>query len=500
MFDFKGLIDALRWRTRTETAEPSMATRLLAELPRTDTLRALTEIVKAVAALNRNARVGLKDRYRSVQSYDDKARPLIRELVAVYHGETEIDGIAPRQVLPSLLACWQELASAYKLCLKQHAQQPAPRFAGEAELITLRALAYYAEQARWAYLRYFEPDARIWRSLNRLYLIADSAGFAHKPQTRYPGEAAGSIHSHYLQAILLKLAEPDRRRPEDIRFIKSQLPDWLAHVRLEKVIRMREQSFAVNLDDSKPPVKLRRNMVGERYRYLDTEALAAQLALQIHPQTSASTDAAALLRQQLLEDLAYVFSRAGQQRARRSERRSKGLAVAVASGLPQISRALQRHAGEHEWQSWTLSDESANGVGAYYQTRFDDRLQVGEVLLLRLDQHCSLHVVRRLHKRRDGTVKVGAERLAPQVQLVHIDGVRGSGLGLFCPETSQTPRLLLLEARHFQAGHDYLLSAGAQRFRIHLAEALERLPGYVLCPFRVLEKQPAPARAEVHSK
>ncbi|WP_374536529.1 hypothetical protein [Chitinimonas taiwanensis] len=491
MFDFKGLIDALLRRARAEEDSGPSLTRLMVDLPRDESLRALTEIVKAVAALNRNPKVGLKERHRAVQGFDDKARPLMHTLVAVYRGEIEIEGIAARQVLPSLMACWQELASAYKLCLKQHAQQPAARFAGEAELITLRALAYYTEQARWTYLRNFEPEARIWRNLNRLYLIADSAGFAHKPLQRYPHEMPSQISSYYLHIVLLKLAEPERRNPEALHYLDSMLPEWLKLLRLEKVIRVREQSFAINLDDTKPPMKLRRNMVGERYRYLDTEPLATHLReMSPHPLDGPALEPLALsLRQQLLNDLAIVYSRAGQSRARRNERRAKDSPVPIALGLAQIARALQRNASAAEWESWSLCDESHCGIGAHYRARYDDRLAVGELLVMRHEQQVGLYVVRRLHKQRDGQVRVGAERICPQVQLVRLQHGDDKALALFCADSQFGGRILLLDHGLYHEGDEALLQAGPQQFRIQYGPALERLPAQLLCPFKVLEKR-----------
>ncbi|PHV12586.1 hypothetical protein [Chitinimonas sp. BJB300] len=496
MFDIKGLIDALRRRAHDDEDAGPSATKLMAELPRDQTLLALTEIVKAVAELNRNAKVGLKERFRSVQSLDDKARPLMALLIGVYQGKATIEGIPPRQVLPSLIACWQELASAYKLCLKQHAQQPAARFASESELITLRAIAYYAEQARWAYLRHYEPELRIWRNLNHLFLIADSSDFSHKEIARYPEEAPCPIVNYYLLIVLFKLAEPERRRTEDLAFLNQILPRCVNLVRPEKIIRIREQNYAVNLDDTLPPVKLRRNMVGERYRYFDTEALATHFhSLSPHPLDSAALNPIDLaLREKLLADLAVVYSRAGQTRSRRSERRTREAPASVALGLKQIAHALQSNATEAEWETWTLGDESSNGIGLHYRPGFDDHLEIGEVLLLRQDGHIGLTFVRRMVKHRDGQIQVGAEKIAPQAQLVILqaNGQPNPAWALYCPESPHNSRMLLLDSDLYHRHNEYTLSAGQQKFRVKLGPAQERLPKYVFVTFQVLEKSNDP--------
>ncbi|GAB3244167.1 hypothetical protein [Chitinimonas naiadis] len=494
MFDFKGLIDALMRRAREEENSGPSATQLLINLPRDETLTVLTEIIKALAALNRNPRTGLKERYRAVQGFDEKARPLAAVLVRAFRGEEPIEGLSPRQILPSLLACWRELASAYKLCLKQHAQAPSPRFAAEAELITLRAVNYYAEQAKWAYLRYFEAEPRLWRSLNRLYQIAEAAGFAQKSMHAYPHSPPTSVSQAYRHALLLKLAEPERRRLEDIWLLDRQLNDWQAQVSLEKVIRPRDQTFAVNLDEPKPPMKLRRNMVGERYRYLDTEPLSATLTELANGASRgvlpASFDPCCSQQEQdnltrLLQDLALVFSRAGQARSRRNERRHRDKEATTAIGLQRIARALNGSAAD--WEPWMVADESASGLGAHYKAQFDDRLSIGELLAFKEESGAWLAVVRRLSKTREGQVKVGAERLASQPISVSLVAQDVNTVALYCAE-SPHGRMLLMPAALYETGREYQLVAGSKRFSIKLGSILEALPEYTISSFNVIGK------------
>jgi hypothetical protein len=497
MFDFKGLIDILLRRAREEQhyTGPS-ATQLMSSMPRSETLIALTEIVKAVAALNRDPKIALRERYRAVLDFDEKARPLIETLVAIYRGHEHIDGMSPRQVLPSLLACWQELAAAYKLCLKQHAQRPSSRFAEHAELVTLRAVGYYIQQAKWAYIRYFDTDTKVWRNLNRLYQIADAANFVGKPIVCYPGEAPSSVSEHYLRAALLRLCEPDRRRPEDIWLID----DWLAHVqsrvKIDKVFRAREQSFAINLDDARPPMKLRRNMVGERYRYLSTEGLSLhlrELAQGAHRGQFPSyfgkvSESDQATYAHILADLAIVFSRAGQERTRRSERKTSQREVWAAPGLTVMLPLLR---GERtDWTNWTLLDESVNGLGANYRASYDDRLQVGEIIALReADGGTWLSVVRRLSKSRDNQVRVGAERLSAQPVAVDLDEGSKRVQALFCQDTGHGERALLMQRTDWHANAEHTLLAAGKRYSIRLGNLLEEMPDYVLTAFAVIARE-----------
>ena len=494
MFDFKALIDALRGRAREDNYTGPSVTRLMADLPRNEWLLGLTEIVKGLAALNRDSKVALRERYRAVQDFDDKARPLIHTLLDVYLGHEKLEGLTPRHVMPSLVSSAQELANAYKLCLKQHAQAPSSRFADQAELITLRGISYYALQAKWAYLRYFEPDIKVWRNLNRLYHIADSANFANKPIVRYEGEPATTVGEQYLRAALLKLAEPERRRPVDVWQIEEWLRTVSHRIKIERAIRAREQTFGINLDESRPPMKLRRNMIGERYRYLATETLSelfAETAKTIetgapNPLPTSHLDTAHAVR--LLHDLATVYSRAGQARVRRSERTTVQRQVLTAVGLEHALELITGNEGDA--QPWALIDESAGGMGAEYKARHDERLDVGELFAIRDPEgRVALHVVRRLCKTREGLVRVGSERIATQPVVITLEHGGAVSRALFCNETSYGSRALVINGFAWTPQDDVTLTAGGRRYGVQLGPEIDQFADYQLIGFSVREKR-----------
>ncbi|MFC4159314.1 hypothetical protein [Chitinimonas lacunae] len=513
MFDFKGLIDALKRRARDEAPGGPSATRMMADLPRNEALQALVEIVRELAELNRNPKVSLKERIRTVLYFDDKAQPVTRLLTRVYREIEHIEGVSPRQVLPGLLACWQEMAAAYKLCLKQHAEAPSRQFIPQAELATLRALYYYSLQAKWAYLRYFEVDPRVWRNMHRLYQVAESGGFLDAPIQRFPDEPFDvTVRHSYLRTMLLWLTDPDRRRPEQIWLIDDWLIGWTDRIKIEKVIRPRDQLFAINLDDTKPPIKLRRNMVGERYRYFTTEGLSAHLAQlakdayqgQFAPELGDLPPGQEIAVAQLLADLAELWSREGQMRSRRHERSGASQrTVEVVHGLGSISRLFDSHTIElregsgqstPEFEEWAVDDESAVGWGANYKARFDDHLTVGELIAMKPEpgHKLSVGIVRRVNKTRENRVKVGVEKFGGQPVVVVLEAPdQPTVVALYSADAPQAQgqRCLLVSRDCYAPQRDLTLIAGHKRYRIRLGPPLEELPEYTLCGFSVLEKQ-----------
>lgn len=512
MFDFKSLIDTLRRRSTGEISILSSPTKILGQLAPSEVLAALAEIVREVAAVNHDPKLKIKERFRSLLYFDEKVQTLADLMIVVFRGDQVVEGVSPRHVLPTLLACWQEMATAYKTSLKQYYEAPNRQLAAQAEIATVRALEYYSRQATWAYLRYHDTEPRVWRNLHQMYQIAENAGFADKPiQWCSKDTESASPSEIYLRAVLLYLAEPARRLPQQIWQLSEWMKHWTNELKVEINLRPREQMYAVNVDEPRPPMRMRRNMVGERYRYFDTSRLAARLAIEgkqaragdfsptLGPINANQMGATA----QLLLDLSLIWSREGQARRRRYERIGTGRSAEVVQGLQDIAKLLIGFAQVNldatikpfmgvELVEWTLEDESQIGVGANYRAHYDDRLSVGELVAIRDDaaKRPTIGIVRRLHKTRDNRVRAGIEKLGTQPSLVTIHKDDRIYPALFSQDAPQATgqRGLLLGNHLYGENREFTMTASNKSYRIRLGEALESLPHYTLCSFWVVEK------------
>ncbi|MBV1776692.1 hypothetical protein KSF73_13325 [Burkholderiaceae bacterium DAT-1] len=511
MIDFKSLIDTLLRRGREEEdlgINTSSATLMLAELPRNESLQALSEIIQAIAELNRNGKVGLKERVRTVILMDDKAQPIAQLLTAVYRGTEIIESLTPRHVLPVLQSFYQELGVAYKLCIKQHEIAPMPAFAPHVELASLRTAEYYARQGLWSFVRYFQADRSIWRNLNRLYGNAESGGFQHKILQLHPSDARqDSLAGIYKRALLLRLAEPERRLPDHVWMLDRSLQTWSDLVSIDLQVRPRHHAFAVNIDSDQPAAQFRRNMVGPTYRYLDTSPLIAQLGSVIQvlengqdsPDLGNVPDGEKSQVIAMLKDLMHIWSRDGGARTRLHERTLTSRHTIAAYGLLNVSHLLGQTSINGalrdgvEQGEWHVEDESTSGLGVSYRDRFDDRLCVGEIVAMRDTEHprAAIGIVRRIVKSRDGKVRIGVEKLGAQTSLVALLDGELTLPALFSQEAPQAngERCLILPVAHHAVGRAFILSAGSHRYQIVLGKTFQSLPGVVLSAFTVTGKQ-----------
>ncbi|WP_028449631.1 hypothetical protein [Chitinibacter tainanensis] len=503
MFDFKSLIGALFGKREQEGVHNlKSATIMMQELPESDILQAQIEIVKALKQLNGNAKISAKERFKTVPYLDEKARSLQNHLVEIYQGKALDDGAKPKQVLPTLLAFWNDMGDAYRYCVKQ-ASQGVPRgMEKELQIFTLRGLMYFVEQARWALLRYMEVDSRTWRNINRLYLYAEQQGFATTPLQPYPESEITDIRREYMILLMLALAHPEKMQPAQIELVSQWLHRWASRLDLETQIKPNRQLFAINVAGSTPPKRLRRDMVGENWRYWFTETLVLHIKETIEKLNQGETaqqlglpeESGSPANLDLMQLLINLWSRDTPAPVRKSERRSTQKSINVTRGLDDVITHLRGQPASGKVERWTIENESATGLGATYQTERDEPLQVGEIV--GMDgvgmSPVAVGIVRRITRNGDGQVHVGIETVSQTPIVVELTPLLGnrSFQGVYSPENTaiNQHRFLVLPQAFFADNREFRLAAQGKTYRIRLSPALEHTANASLANFAVLEK------------
>jgi len=263
MFDFKGLINALLRKTTDDPlGDLKSATIWVQELPQNDIHQAQQEIVKALSGLNRNPETSLKERVRVLLYLDEKSSSLQESLCREYLAAVDDPGNATRQLLPTILQFWEEMGSGYEQCIRTFAQNPGgARIREQLPLLTAKALHFHAMQAKWSHMRYLPVEAHVWRRLHRLYLFAEQEKIDCVPVKLRPQREDTSCASEYLQPMMLHLANPASLHPNQIESVDLWLDSWAKSLVIEADFRPHRQLYAVNLGDTKPARKLRRNML-----------------------------------------------------------------------------------------------------------------------------------------------------------------------------------------------------------------------------------------------
>jgi len=542
MFDFKGFIGAVLHRGSDDpVADLRSATIWVQELPHKDVRRAQSEIVKTLSAMNQKSAKSLKERIKVLLYLDEKASSLQEILCSEYLPNIDRPDSGEKSSLPTILGFWEEMATAYNLCVRAFAKNPSSNLWEQIPLITARALHYYAMQAKWSHLRYLPVDTQVWRNLHRLHLFAERENFEKTPVRLYPGQDETSCTAEYVQPLMLRLACPESLPPGQIEMVDRWLDSWASSVTIESTFRPHRQLFAVNTGEARGAMKLRRNMVGEKYRYLSTALLQITIQKVIEQLMSGEIPARLKLTEycrlpSCMELIELVHKRwSGHGTTRQHERQAGTKAAQVVQGLPEIlaqlkprpkaREAIASGAGEmvnlHLTQpvpkqsdegaaagpelftptlkDWVIENESLSGFGAAFDTEGDNPLKIGMLVGLKpfSKKHFCIGIVRRINNDPSGRVQVGLQTLSQTPILVKLGAAQDDAAGartteaLYLPETPQIPlaRSLLVPREFYASAKTALLSAQGKTYTIQLRQVVEQSDDFTLVHFDVLARQ-----------
>ena len=136
MFDFKTLVSSLLTKNTPSSSVAQSATMLVRDLPEAEYFSAVVEIVKAVAKINADTDLPLKERLKTLLYVDERAHGIHDRLCREYlRNEANTRGF-----LPTILAYWHELANAYQICLRVHAGAPSGGLDEDIRLATVRGV------------------------------------------------------------------------------------------------------------------------------------------------------------------------------------------------------------------------------------------------------------------------------------------------------------------------------------------------------------------------
>ena len=549
MFDFKGLIGALLRRPEKDpVANLKSATIWVQELSRDDIQEAQEEIIKALVSLNENKKTTLKERIQILTYLDEKAISLQESLCRDYLTHFETQDATEKLYLPTILSFWEEMAESYQLCVREFAQNPSgKKIWDKLPILTARALHYYAMQVKWSYMRYFPAENQIWRNLGRLYLFAEREGFVQNTLRLYPHyHHDTTCQAEYLQPLLLQLASPESLLPAQINLIDHWLDSCGRSVTLETEFRPHRQLYAVNLGDGKPGRKLRRNMLGEKYRYWGVGMLLVTISKTVEQLKEGEMPARLGLGEECrlpacLDLIELITSRwAGKGRTRVHERKVNVDSVEVLQGLKEILLHLnparrveqvskpsrestdiatavmdfKRSALDEENlesepltgapdlfqtspREWIMENESLSGFGAAFEAGSKIRLKVGTLVGLRPEshKHFAIGVVRRINKDLSSRVHVGILTLTQTPILVELNFSENAAKNKFMeavylPESSHSglARSILMSTSAYVNGQIMQLVAQGKSYSIRLHQPLEQTAEYTRVNFEVLAK------------
>ncbi len=540
MFDLKGLIQNWFTRKGKNPAEDfRSATIWVQQLPQADRQEALEDIIHMLQDTQQGEN-HIRERAKALLYIDDKAHGIHAQLRREYLSTLDQPKAEEKLFLPTILAYQEDMADAFQNIIKGYVEEPDKKLAEMIPLITARALHYYAQQIQWSYLRYLPGETMVWRYLQRLYLFAEREGFALNAFKLHPdARLETTCTAKFLQPQMLHLANPESLKPDQIALVAVWLENWTHSMLLEQDFRPQRQLFVVNLGDGKPARPLRRNMIGEKYRYLAVGTLLMSIDKTLeqlrHGELPARLKLGEECRLPGCADLIELVAQrwAGKGGTRRHERRASKHPVEAALGLAEILRHIANHTDgkkapptgqvaqfkiqplmpdyastpsdttlfgapelfESNAAQWIVENESPDGCCASFEASGGKLPKIGSLIGLRQEdtKQYAIGVVKRINQSVNSRTSLGLQIISQSPILIQLDGMSASGRGIkgvYLPEAAanQAPRTLLIASRYYQQNKIVALRAQGKAYSIRLRQPLEHNNDFTRSTFDVLAK------------
>src|SRR4030067_1770496 len=171
MFTLHGLFDGKPDHPMSDLKE---ARKLLAELPRDNTFKALEEITSWLASVKDTPGFRPELRIEVIMLLDETGQPLQAELLHLYLGAPHLQDFKGMQRGQVIRGYMKALAEAYALCVDEYqkAEKKSIELREIIPVICVRLLRANAEQMKLKLKRYIEVEKPVWLRLFNCYSVS----------------------------------------------------------------------------------------------------------------------------------------------------------------------------------------------------------------------------------------------------------------------------------------------------------------------------------------
>lgn len=504
---------------------PKAVVEWLGRLPFASPVETAQQLVMALHALNRHP-LGADDRHALLALY----RPVVARAVASLEALLAESGVPPHAQQRQIGTLLRELQIEHSIGYKQVLLTQANRRFGRANPkrtaeAAARLLAALRDIQTACYLTHTPTPAGLWQEMHQIHAFAQASNLADTAVEDAPPASLA-----YSQALLIALSDPPHMSHAELVHTRLYLDQFAARSMLTATPVAGHHGFPIRTDGDAAPNPFAADPT-QGSLWLDTDALCHHLhntAVRLH--TGETPRYIGLppgmeseLSQKLCKRLIKQWSTGAQRAFKRYA--TPGSTVQMVSGVSAIHRLLEQIPQADRLEAddvdslpnfdiesvfampvivnatrWTVSNDSATGLGLIGTPDAPLNLKVGDPLALRTDAEAawSLGVIRWIRTRDPRQVELGVERLSPQIQPVWVRPLRGHRKAspepaLFVPGLAalkQNDRLLL--PRHlYQIGMDAEVLHPPRQYTLTFGRRLAHTPSYDLIDFTVFaDEQP----------
>ena len=499
---------ALKWmgggKADHPMADARQAQQIIAELPASDSGKALQEITEWLESLNATEGFKLDRRYENIDLLDGAAKNHQRKLTQDYLATSRQQKFHENRLWNAINGFWKELGVAYVLCIKHYESG----FSGAASLkktlpvITARALRALTLQIKWSLLRYGLVEPRVWAELARLYQAAEQKGIAEGEAAIYPGaHGGGTVQREFLKALMICASSTDGLPPLRQEIAERAVAHFAAGFRLSAAPDGCTHCF--DMAAPKAPVRMYKGVTpSPTMRFFGAgDALAglAQLTGKIKEMGVLPSDVnlgGSYEKDVVLGVLNHLSMQwSDKPPSRISERRKTATRITVVPGFSEILGVLDPASNDEldfsqeqsqNVESWIVENVSEGGYGAIIPPKKSDWIKVGTLLGVQgeTSKFWGVGLIRRIAADEHQQRRVGIQLLSKGAIPVRVSK-SGSTSGLNAGREAQQA-ILLSTAPDAQGEVGVVLRDGIFNGRDSL-DMTVRDKSYLLMPSKMVE-------------
>ncbi|MCX7208637.1 MAG: hypothetical protein NT086_22190 [Proteobacteria bacterium] len=429
------------------------------------------KIHAAVAAFMSEGRAASLDSLQALLLIDDAAQPSYEAVCYQYIANPRMSKEIESRLWKQITGFAFDMVAIYQLFVQAEIENSKKtELALLMPKILARSLHYLSLQAKWHYFRFEKAPPKLWTLSHQLYRLSEIEGCDSNPFPLYTSHLneVTSCADEYIQILMLGSISNNNLSVRQIDWVDQWLNQWSKLIQLSRKFQEGRYHLCVNLQAPEGVQKIQSESEGEPFRYWSLHDLMHELEDTLRRLENGATprdlgmgkECPAPLAVELLKhlDIFWLMSIRNSV-VQRSERKKVAKIADIVSGLDSIighvrldnDKNVRKNATDdrgkvdydeimdmrlygfvstrtkekatpaktvenkqHDWQVWSIENESVGGYGAVVHLSENEWVRPGLLLANRLgrNENWNLGVIRRLNRLGDDEVYVGIQSLA----------------------------------------------------------------------------------------
>lgn len=493
-------------------ADVKSAQALLDSLPRNDTYKSLVELTELVESLMEYPDFKIDHQFVVLRLFDEAAQPYVRKMVREYFTPLEINKFQENRMWMALGNWSRQTANAYFRIFSGYcnAEKGSGTIKAQVPLIVARAAHAMMWQIKFVSAHYGQIDNSIWVNLIQLYKHAEQFQYLDSSFSLYPGLATNTSAKCELGHLMAWFDSGlTALSPLQMHLVERVVSYYCSTIDIYPQLN---QQCRVSFDLNRPGEPSRINLGATTHpsmRFVGMPSMQAKLEdlmkvlkknivpEDFNPGGSYSAEVVGEAVQHLLNYLAAPPMR-------RNVRRAADVTLSVVNGFDKVIERTGAWLGfdEKPLVQWVTEEISVSGFSTTLPVKGNEDIGIGSLLGMQPEgvPHWGVAVVRRLLRKNDSQVNVGAEILSNRVAGVALNYSATGGaiengqsaLWLYSKQSEEAGEVqLLMKADTFTPNRSMKILLNGKEYLLMPIGLQERGLDYDLAKFRFVVQEVA---------